>query len=151
MQKIAESLTKKGGIKQVEKVHERVGKLKQKYPSIARYFNIEVTVQELAQDKEKGKKKETQTEKFRIATAISWALKQDVDINTHRAVYFLRTSLTDNSWKPFAILQYYTWDWSDLYNPENWSWFTSHISQKRRKLNDTSASGFISISGNKHH
>ena len=57
MQKIAESLTKKGGVKQADKVHERIGKLKQKYPSIARYFDIEVTVQELAQDKEKRQEK----------------------------------------------------------------------------------------------
>ena len=99
MQKIAESLTKKGGVKQADKVHERIGKLKQKYPSIARYFDIEVTVQELAQDKEKekGKKKETQTDKLRIATAISWAIKHDVDINARSGVYFLRTSLTGNS------------------------------------------------------
>lgn len=97
MQKIAESLTKKGGVKQADKVHERIGKLKQKYPSIARYFDIEVTIQELAQDKEKDKKKETQTDKLRIATAISWAVKQDVDINARSGVYFLRTSLTDNS------------------------------------------------------
>ena len=97
MQKIAESLTKKGGVKQADKVHERIGKLKQKYPSIARYIDIEVTVQELAQDKEKGKKKETQTDKLRIATAISWTVKQDVDINARSGVYFLRTSLTDNS------------------------------------------------------
>ncbi len=97
MQKIAESLTKKGGVKQADKVHERIGKLKQKYPSIARYFDIEVTVQELTQDKEKDKKKEIQTDKPRIATAISWAVKQDVDINARSGVYFLRTSLTDNT------------------------------------------------------
>lgn len=97
MHKIAESLTKKGGIKQADKVYERIGRLKQKYPSIARYFDIEVTVQELAQDKRKVKKKETQTDKLRIATAISWAVKQDVDINARSGVYFLRTSLTDNT------------------------------------------------------
>ena len=97
MQKIAESLTKKGGVKQADKVHERIGKLKQKYPSIARYFDIEVTVQELSQDKEKGKKKEIQTDKPRIATAINWAVKKDVDINARSGIYFLRTSLTDNT------------------------------------------------------
>ena len=97
MHKIAESLTKKGGIKQADKVYERIGRLKQKYPSIARYFDIEVTVQELAQEKRKVKKKETQTDKLRIATAISWAVKQDVDINARSGIYFLRTSLTDNT------------------------------------------------------
>ncbi|HZL10167.1 MAG TPA: hypothetical protein VFC65_09225 [Prolixibacteraceae bacterium] len=34
LQKIADSLTKKGGVKQEDKVYERIGRLKQKYPSI---------------------------------------------------------------------------------------------------------------------
>ena len=97
LQKIAESLTKKGGVKQADKVHERIGKLKQKYPSIARCFDIEVIVQELAQNKEKGKQKEIQTDKLRIATAMSWAVKHDVDINARSGIYFLRTSLTENT------------------------------------------------------
>jgi hypothetical protein len=39
MQKIASSLTKKGGVKQEDKVHQRIGRLKQKYPSIQRYYD----------------------------------------------------------------------------------------------------------------
>ena len=95
MQKIADSLTKKGGVKQADKVYERIGKLKQKYPSIARYYDIEVIVQELVPSK--GKNREVQTEKFRTATAMSWAVKQDVDINSRSGIYFLRTSLSGNS------------------------------------------------------
>ena len=95
MQKIADSLTKKGGVKQADKVYERIGKLKQKYPSIARYYDIEVIVQELVPSK--GKNKELQTEKFRTATNMSWAVKQDVDINSRSGIYFLRTSLSGNS------------------------------------------------------
>ena len=97
LQKIAASLTKKGGVKQADKVHERIGKLKQKYPSIARYFDIEVIVQELVQRKEKGKQKETKADKLRIAKAMNWSVKQDVDINARSGIYFLRTSLTGNS------------------------------------------------------
>ena len=95
MQKIADSLTKKGGVKQADKVYERIGKLKQKYPSIARYYDIEVIVQELVPSK--GKNREVQTEKFRTATDMSWAVKQDVDINSRSGIYFLRTSLSGNS------------------------------------------------------
>ena len=99
MQKIAGSLTKKGGVKQADKVYERIGKLKQKYPSIARYYDIEVSVQELVPNKgkEQSKNKEPQTEKLRTATAMSWAVKQDVDINARSGIYFLRTSLEGNS------------------------------------------------------
>ena len=95
MQKTADSLTKKGGVKQADKVYERIGKLKQKYPSIARYYDIEVIVQELVPSK--GKNKELQTEKFRTATNMSLAVKQDVDINARSGIYFLRTSLSGNS------------------------------------------------------
>ena len=99
MQKIAGSLTKKGGVKQADKVYERIGKLKQKYPSIARYYDIEVSVQELVPNKgkEQSKNKEPQTEKLRTATAMSWAVKQDIDINARSGIYFLRTSLSGNS------------------------------------------------------
>lgn len=97
LQKIADSLTKKGGVKQANKVHERIGRLKQKYPSIARYFDIEVVVQELVQDKIKKIGKESKTDKIQIATAINWAVKQDVDINARSGIYFLRTSLTGDS------------------------------------------------------
>ena len=42
---IAASLTKKSGIKTEEKVYERVGRLKQKYPSINRYYQIDYTIE----------------------------------------------------------------------------------------------------------
>ncbi|PKP51396.1 MAG: hypothetical protein CVT92_12925 [Bacteroidetes bacterium HGW-Bacteroidetes-1] len=53
LQKIANSLTKKGGVKQEDKVHERIGRLKQKYPSIQRYFDIEIEVKEIVAKKRK--------------------------------------------------------------------------------------------------
>ena len=58
LQTIADSLSKKGGVKQADKVYERIGRLKQKYPSIQRYFDIEVVVEESVQDKGKKKEKE---------------------------------------------------------------------------------------------
>src|ERR1035437_6644823 len=89
MRKIADSLNKKSGIKQLDKVHERIGKLKQKYPSIHRYFDIEIesmeSVQQKTKGKEKGKNKDkkqdnqvVETTKMQIATSIKWAVKTDV-------------------------------------------------------------------------
>jgi hypothetical protein len=65
LEKIAASLTKKGGVKQEDKVYERIGRLKQKYPSIHRHFEIQCEVAAEAKErkssgsgKEKGKGKE---------------------------------------------------------------------------------------------
>jgi len=95
LQIIAESLTKKGGVKQADKVYERIGRLKGKYPSIQRYFDIEVVVEQ--QPESKRKEENNPPEQKQIATAINWAIKKDVDINAHSGVYFLRTSLEGQS------------------------------------------------------
>jgi len=109
LQIIADSLNKKGGVKQAEKVYERIGRLKQKYPSIQRYFDIEVSVQEQVENKGKGKQKNKGTEKQQIAIAISWAVKKDVDINARSGIYFLRTSLDGDSekilWRFYNIIR----------------------------------------------
>ena len=99
LQKIADSLTKKGGVKQVEKVYERIGRVKQKYPSIGRYFDIEVAVQEAEEKKTKSKKKDIETKQTagKIATALTWSIKKDVDINARAGVYFIRTSVKSNT------------------------------------------------------
>ena len=97
LQIIADSLTKKGGVKQEDKVHERMGRLKQKYPSIHRYFDIEVEVKEVGEPKRKKKGTPATQPKGRIITAIKWAIKEGVDINARSGVYFLRTSLTADS------------------------------------------------------
>jgi hypothetical protein len=97
MQQIASSLTRKGGVKQENKVHERIGRLKQKYPSIHRYFDIEIETNEVAAPKGKKKRSQIAQEKIRIATAIKWTVKQGVDINARSGVYFLRTSLESDA------------------------------------------------------
>jgi hypothetical protein len=92
LQKIADSLTKKGGVKQVDKVHERIGRIKQKYPSIQRYFDITVEVQD--DTKPKGKKKgAVAIQEKKVVSSIKWAVKENVDINARSGIYFLRTSL----------------------------------------------------------
>ena len=84
LQKISESLTKKGGVKRLDKVHERIGRLKQKYPSIQKYYDIEVDVLEEGDVKIK---------KQPVASSIKWSVKENIEINARSGIYFLRTSL----------------------------------------------------------
>ena len=97
LQNISDSLTKKGGVKLVDKVYERIGRLKQKYPSIQRYFDIEIEVQDQDVKTRKRKDKDSVIEKKQIATSIRWAVKEDAQINARSGVYFLRTSLVGDS------------------------------------------------------
>ena len=97
LQKISDSLSKKGGVKREDKVYERIGRVKQKYPSIQRYFDIKVETkleEETQTDNKKTKKK-----KILKPTVISlkWAVKEGVNINERSGVYFLRTSLEGKS------------------------------------------------------
>ncbi len=91
LQKIRESLTKKGGVKRLDKVHERIGRLKQKYPSIQRYYTIEVTP--LTNDEST---KQGNTKKHPAAHSIKWTIKENMEINARSGVYFLRTSLENH-------------------------------------------------------
>ena len=97
LQNIAGSLSKKGGVKQEDKVHQRIGRLKQKYPSIQRYFDIEVDVKEDVEPPKRKKGVPSDQERKKIVTAIRWTIKQGVDINARSGVYFLRTSLEANT------------------------------------------------------
>jgi hypothetical protein len=76
IQHINEGLTTKGGTKKLEKVYERLGRLKQKYPSIHKYYEI------LLEDNGEG-----------IATNVSCKRKPTEDAIREAGVYFLRTSL----------------------------------------------------------
>ena len=109
MQKIADSLTKKGGVKQEDKVHQRIGRLKQKYPSIQRYFDIQLEVKDEVENKKSKKKAESAQAKIKIVTALKWTIKEGVDINERSGVYFIRTSLENNTenmvWQFYNIIR----------------------------------------------
>ena len=75
---IRSSLNKKHGVKKLDKVHQRIGRLKQKYPSIQRFYLIDV------KNNEKG-----------IATSLTWSIRTDINPDKNHGVYFLRTSLQD--------------------------------------------------------
>lgn len=72
-------------------MHQLIGRLKQKYPSIGRYFDIETEVKEDVRVKRKQKGTEPVQEIKRTVTAVKWAVKEGVDINARSGVYFLRT------------------------------------------------------------
>jgi hypothetical protein len=82
IQNINEGISRKSGTKKLEKVHERVGRLKQKYPSVHKYYEITIT------DNDKG-----------IATGISCKHKTGEDPEKEAGIYFLRTSLNEKDEK----------------------------------------------------
>lgn len=86
------SLTKKSGTKKEAKVFERIGRLKQKYPSIQKHYQIDVTINEQKQ-----------------ASDITWQIKDEVSIKESQGVYFLRTSLDVESeetmWKIYNTIR----------------------------------------------
>jgi hypothetical protein len=86
---IKASLSKKSGIKTEEKVYERVARLKQKYPSIAKYYEISYAIETETITNKKTKQK---TEKRKI-TSMTWMIKQNIEPNEESGTYFLRTSL----------------------------------------------------------
>lgn len=79
LQKIAQSVQRKGGTKKAIKVHERIGRARERYKSVQYYYDIEVTV---SQD-------------TLIATAVSWSKneQQYAKKEASLGLYFLRTSL----------------------------------------------------------
>lgn len=79
---INEGISKKSGTKKIEKVYERLGRLKEKYPSVHKYYDITVT------DNKAG-----------LATGISCKHQTGFDPDKEAGIYFLRTSLKDHDEK----------------------------------------------------
>lgn len=73
---IQEGINKKGGTKKVNKVHERIGRLKQKYPSVHTWYEIHVT------DNGRG-----------VAKSLTYKQKPKVKAQSENGIYFLRTSI----------------------------------------------------------
>lgn len=84
VQGINEGINKKGGTKKLDKVYERIGRLKQKYPSVHRYYDI------IVKDNGNG-----------TATSISCRHKKGVDPDKAAGIYFLRTSIKNIDEKTF--------------------------------------------------
>jgi transposase len=79
LQKIHTAIHRKGDIKKSDKVHQRIGRAKEKYPSVQQYYNIEVS----------------EDEATHLATNISWTKDETKheDKTNNPGIYFLRTNL----------------------------------------------------------
>jgi len=91
LQKLAEGLHKKRTTKRYDKVLERIGRLRQKYPRAAQYYTIDVQ-----HDPDSG-----------LATAIAWTRATPVD-DTLPGVYCLRSNCLDwdeaTLWSTYIML-----------------------------------------------
>lgn len=89
---INEGANKKGGTKKLDKVHQRIGRLKQKYPSAQKYYDISV------HDDGNGR-----------ATSVSCKHKTGADPEKKAGIYFLRTSLDEtdekNTWTIYNTIR----------------------------------------------
>jgi transposase len=79
LEKIAHSLGRKGGTKKAAKVHERIGRARERYASVQYYYDVDVTLSE-----------DNQT-----ATNLQWSKNEQQYAQKEAALglYFLRTSL----------------------------------------------------------
>src|SRR5574344_1447376 len=93
LQKAKESLTKKNGTKNYERVIERVGRARQKYPSISKYYVIDY----IADDPENPKN----------MTDIQWHIAVPENVDKQSGIYFLRTNVPTFDEKT-------TWDYYNL-------------------------------------
>ena len=75
---IASSLSRKRGHKRYGKVMERIGRLRERYPTIARFYDVQV-------EEERGR-----------ATRLQWSLDREKELEARFAgTYFIRSSRTD--------------------------------------------------------
>ena len=84
---ISQGINKKGGTKTLDKVHQRIGRLKAKYPSVHRYYHI------ILADDGKG-----------TATSISCKHKIGEDPDKKAGIYFLRTTLDEKQEKALWMI-----------------------------------------------
>ena len=81
---IRKSITSKGGVKKYDKVNQRIGRLKQRYPSAYRMYDIRL-----------------EKNPADVCTAMAWERIPEAVLENKdsHGVYFLRTSLTDKNEK----------------------------------------------------
>ena len=93
LEKIKSSLSKKRGIKAEDKVNQRIGRLKQKYPSISKLYTIELKVNENKLNANKKKKKNKQKEdKNKINRIVTDIIYEQSKQEKEAGVYFIRSS-----------------------------------------------------------
>jgi hypothetical protein len=78
MTKLRDGLSKKHSIKKADRIHQRIGRSLEKYPSVSKYYEIEVTQNDQGQ-----------------ATDIKWSKNKDKyqSVVDKLGIYFIRTNL----------------------------------------------------------
>lgn len=78
--KLANGLAKKSGIKKQEIINQKIGRLQQKYPSIAKHYQIDLLVDQ----------------KTSKVTSMKWEVKESqINQKKEHGVYFIKTSLKE--------------------------------------------------------
>lgn len=89
LNRIQEGIKKKGGVKNIQKVYERLGRVKERYPTVHRLYEVKVDSKE---------------EK---ATEIKWVKTKDR--SKEQGIYFIRTTLKDTDeetvWKIYNTIR----------------------------------------------
>ena len=86
LEQIKNAIHASGGTKALHKVWERIGRTKQKYPSIAKHYQITVSEKQVSHQTKARKKTE------RYAADLVWDKKKGSSQNTNHGVYFIRTN-----------------------------------------------------------
>ncbi len=87
-----EGIKKKRGTKRYEKVVERVGRAKQQYPSISKYYDINY---------------ERDSERPELMRQVTWSIRDLSGVESGHGVYFLRTNVR-------TLDERTTWDYYNL-------------------------------------
>ena len=84
LDKIKKAMARKGGVKKTDKVNQRIGRAKEKYSSVHRYYTLELSKSEDGQ----------------TAKDLTWTKGEVSTVEAHEAnygIYFLRTNMTCDS------------------------------------------------------
>lgn len=92
LQKAKDALTKKGGTKTYEKVIERVGRAMERYPSIAKFYEVTYT---------------RSAKNTKQMSDLAWRIRQAESVDNENGIYFLRTNVGELNEKT-------TWDYYNL-------------------------------------
>ena len=88
---LSDGLARPRTVKRLDKVHERVGRLKARHGRVARHYDVEVVADESGER----------------AAAVNWTRRPaEASMATHPGVYCLRTNLAD--WEDAALWRTYT-------------------------------------------
>jgi len=104
--KLVNGLSKAKAVKKYEKIIERIGRLKERFSKVSRFYDITI-ITDNKEDDNKNNDKNNKNQK-QIVTNITWKKKVDENYNNNNGTYCLRTNKTDldakSFWKTYTML-----------------------------------------------